>query len=81
MYQVIGMQQKKGEYQGQAYDNTLLYCTYPDVEVSGSGVEVIKVKTLIFSQYPVKLNDVIDVYYDKYGKVNRLQNVKSVAAS
>ena len=41
---IIGVQIKKGNYQGTDYHNVLLHCTKKDTNVFGELTELVKVK-------------------------------------
>ena len=71
-YKVVGMKHSTGTYEGNAYDNTLVYCTYEDSKVSGVGTIVHKLKTSAFNTCPCKLGEQIEVMYDRYGNVTQL---------
>lgn len=73
---IIGYRTSKGEYQGHDYDNVLVY-VIDKVNSNGFGEygSYLKVKR---DTLPINLNDllgasIIDVNYDKYGKVKDLK--------
>lgn len=80
---VIGVQQKKGTYQGVAYDNYFLHCTREDENAFGVVSEQIKVKSLsvpdIFgfsmtnSDWDELIGKNICVFYNKYGNVDEVR--------
>ncbi len=70
-YEVIGLQRKKGEYNGQRYDNWVLSVVRPaDVakEEVGSICSSIKIK---FSDLPTPpvVGDTVSPVYDRFGRV------------
>lgn len=75
MFTVVGKVRKTGEFNGIAYDNIHLHCTREPQHSGESGTitEVIKVKTDLGSLYDV--GDVIEIYYDKFGKVCKIASV------
>lgn len=73
MYTVIGIEKRVGVYEGRAYDNTILHCTYEKpnaTDVDGLCTAVLKIKTAICPA--VKLGDGVDPLYDRYGNVAHL---------
>ena len=73
MVKVIGIVHSFGEYNGRQYDNYNLHCvrdSRPDrSNESGLITEVIKIKASDFSNYPISIDDKINVYYDRNGRV------------
>lgn len=70
-YQVIGLQRKQGEYNGNPYDNWVLSVVRPaDVakEEVGSICSTIKIK---FSDLPTPpvVGDTVSPEYDRFGRV------------
>ena len=73
MYTIIGIENRKGVYEGTAYDNTILHTTYtkPNAEnVNGLCVTTLKIKTALCPS--VNLGDCVDPLYNKYGDVAHL---------
>ena len=72
MYEVIGIEKRVGVYEGRAYNNTILHTTFTKdtAGVEGYCTAILKIKT---SNCPsVKLGDIVDPLYDKYGNVVHL---------
>lgn len=70
-YEVIGLQRKKGEYNGRVFDNWVLSVVRPaDVakEEVGSICSSIKIK---FSDLPTPpvVGDTVSPVYDRFGRV------------
>ena len=68
-YEVVGIGHSSGEYQGHNYNNTLLYCTFEDERVTGLATLKVTVKDGVYNDNPVGVSDIIDLNYDKFGKV------------
>lgn len=76
---VIGVQFKKGNYQGTDYHNVLLHCTKKDGEAFGELTELVKVKfsevqevfgkALSSADWQNLIGKSIEYYCDKFGKV------------
>lgn len=71
VYQVIGTQRKTGEYQGNMYDNTMLYVTAEMPNVNGYYCTSLKAKTINVPP-TLKVGDVVDVYFDRFGNVDAI---------
>lgn len=69
---IIGISAAEGEYEGRAFDNVTLQCTYKDDKTAGEAVERIKMKRVVYELDPVNIGDVIDPNYDQYGRVKSL---------
>lgn len=73
MLSVVGIEHRKGEYQGTPYDNYNLHCTRPAAEGNenedGTMTEIVKVKASLFADFAVNIGDNIEVSYDKYGRI------------
>ena len=70
-YEVIGIQHKKGNYNGQDYDNMVFYVTSPanaDNGDIGLIASVIKIKTSLVETVP-SIGDLISPLYDRFGRV------------
>lgn len=74
-YKVIGVQDSSGTYEGQAYDNVNLHCIKEDAKVRGIAVEVLKMKRTLFNVMPVDVDDVIMPYYNRFGKIEKLERL------
>jgi len=83
---VVGIQEKKGEYNGNAYHNYLIHCLKDDDNALGQISEVLKVKVAkvkeIFGK-PMGLEDLdsiigedIRCYYDKFGSPSEIRVVE-----
>lgn len=73
MYQIIGIEKREGVYEGNAYNNTILHCTYTKENAEnlvGKCVATLKIKTAICPA--VHVGDSVDPLYDKYGNVAHL---------
>lgn len=69
IYKVLGKERKTGVYQGNPYDNTMLYCSQDNVpKVEGVKVLPIKVKTALVPA-TLKVGDFVDVYYNAFQAV------------
>lgn len=76
-YHIIGIGRKSGEYEGKKYDNTYLYCTYPNDGVEGLAVVAVKVKTdRLNGQYAELLGKDVSFLYDQYRNVELVQVYK-----
>lgn len=74
---VIGIARRKGDYNGNPYDNKMLYCLRPaDVNRGEVGQisEVIKVKTVDFPSI-IEVGMEIEPVYDRYGRVTDIRIV------
>lgn len=76
-YEIVGIQQKRGEYEGRPYDNTLLHVLSTNVNIIGKKVDTIKVKTAVF-QGLLKdcgcasdglIGKSADISFDRYGNL------------
>ncbi|MBE6601229.1 MAG: hypothetical protein E7637_01825 [Ruminococcaceae bacterium] len=70
MYTIVGIERKKGVYDGREYDNTILHTTFEKdgkATVEGLCTQSFKVKTNICPA--VVLGDCVDFMYDRYGNV------------
>lgn len=67
MYTIIGIERKQGMYEGNAYDNYMLYCSYAKKGTDGVATVTFKVKTCNLGH--VELGQVITPYFDRYGNV------------
>lgn len=75
---IFGTSHRKGEYNGQAYDNMIVSCMRdadPYREEEGSIAEVLKVSTSIYNASGCSLGDNIEPMYDKYGRIIKLLKV------
>lgn len=75
MMYVIGLARRKGEYQGNAYDNMMIYCTRPadpSKDEQGQVTECIKIK---YSDFPEIISPGVEInpIYDRYGRVVDIQ--------
>lgn len=83
---VVGIQEKKGNYNGINYDNYLLHCLKNDAQAIGEISEVVKVKvanskevfgTVVDETYRRSLvGKEIRCYYDKFGVVTEVRVLK-----
>ena len=76
---VKGIKHSTGEYNGNKYDNYILYVINPDDKYAiGMCPELVKVKSSLISEVinPDNIEHLIDsdinFYYDRYGKVVQL---------
>lgn len=77
---VVGVQEKKGNYQGNDYHNYLIHCLKDDGEAFGQVTEVLKVKaakskevfgkTVDFADLDDYVGKEIQCHYDRYGSVS-----------
>ncbi len=72
MYTIIGIEKREGFYEGNAYNNTILHTTYTKESETICGLcsAALKIKTVNCPE--VKLGDVVDPLYDKYGNIVHL---------
>ena len=71
-FKIVGIERKSGEYNGRAYDNTILHCTYSkDGLEDGFACASVKVKTERLEE-PIVVGDKVSFYYDQYGNVLRV---------
>ena len=83
---VVGIQEKKGNYQGTDYHNYLIHCLKDDEEALGQISEVVKVKYAkakeVFGRVMSAhdLNELIGkeirCYYDRYGAATEIRVIK-----
>lgn len=83
---VVGIQEKKGNYNGIAYHNYLLHCLKSDGEALGEISEVVKVKVANSKEVFGTAVDVtflnsligkeIRCYYDKFGVATEIRVLK-----
>lgn len=83
--QVVGIQEKKGNYNGVAYHNYLIHCLKDDGESLGQISEVVKVKASKSKEVFGKTVDITDLddfigkeircYYDKFGSATEIRVV------
>lgn len=68
---VIGLARRKGEYQGNAYDNMMIYCTRPAVPESNEQGEISDCVKIKFENYSslISIGSDIRVIYDRFGRV------------
>ena len=77
MYTIIGIKVSKGIYEGNAYDNRILHCTYTEpnnTNVDGVLTAILQVKAACCP--PVTVGDCVDVLYDKYGNIAHVSVAK-----
>lgn len=70
-YEVIGIQHKVGEYNGQPYDNMVFSVTQPGNVGKGEVgliASQIKIKTSLLKSVP-SVGDTISPVYDRFGRV------------
>ena len=76
-FEIVGIQQKRGEYEGRAYDNTLLHTVSANVNIIGKQVSTIKMKTTVFQNILKDCNcapdgligKTADMTFDRYGNL------------
>lgn len=79
MYELVGYIRRTGEYQGRPFDNYNLHCKVmapPEGQI-GEAVEVLKVRKAVVdllesTHGPLQIGDVLDVYYDRFGKITTI---------
>lgn len=72
MVKVIGISRRSGEYEGKLFDNTYVHTIRNAViteNESGQIAEIIKIKTELFNQCSVAINDNVTPIYNRYGQV------------
>lgn len=79
---VVGIQEKKGEYNGNAYHNYLIHCLKDDDNALGQISEVIKVKRsnskeifgrkMDYSDLDDLIGEEIRCHYDRYGNASEI---------
>lgn len=72
---VLAINQKKGSYEGHAYDNTVLTCFYWFTASNGvrvSAYEFVKLKTSLFNASPCAVGDCVIVSYNRFGSAQDL---------
>ena len=47
-FEIVGLQERSGEYEGRAYNNTIVHVTSTNPNVVGKQTSTIKVKTAVF---------------------------------
>lgn len=68
---VIGLARRTGDYQGNAYDNMMIYCTRPADPTKnevGEITEAIKIKFSMYSEL-IQVGCDIRPIYDRFGRV------------
>lgn len=72
---VLGIKHNKGEYEGKPYENVIIYVS-KDIPngtyFKGVAVDILKVSKKVFDEFSCDVGDTIQVFFDKYGKVSRL---------
>ena len=68
---VVGLARRRGDYQGVAYDNMMIYCTRPanpQKDETGEITECFKIK---FENFPeiIQVGVQIEPVYDRFGRV------------
>lgn len=84
---VVGIQEKKGNYQGTEYHNYLIHCLKDDEEAIGQISEVVKVKFVkakeVFGRvmsaddFNALIGKEIRCYFDCYGVTTEIRVIKS----
>ena len=74
---VIGLARRKGEYQGNAYDNMMIYCTRPANTTKGEKGEISECFKIKFSDFPqiIQIGCDIRPIYDRFGRVVDIQMI------
>lgn len=80
---VLGVTIKEGEYQGRAYKNVMLHCSYEDQNALGVLTEVVKVKhssvkevfgkEMDSKDYQNLIGKQINAYYNRFGVVSEIK--------
>ena len=83
---VVGIQEKKGEYNGITYHNYLIHCLKDDDNALGQISEVIKVKVskvkeifgraMEYSDLDDLIGEEIRCYYDRHGNASEIRVVE-----
>jgi hypothetical protein len=75
MYELLGYNRKRGEYEGNAYDNYYLHCrkVVAPEDHKGEYLEIFKVKAVLVSESELIIGGTYRFYYDRYGKVSEVQ--------
>lgn len=74
MYEVVGLERRKGEYQGQSYDNMMVHCIRPcdtSKDEEGSITEILKIKFELFDA-DIVVGSKVDPVYDRYGRIRSI---------
>ena len=84
---VVGIQEKKGEYNGNAYHNYLIHCLKDDDNALGQVPETVKVKFASVKEVFGKVMSIADfdaligceirAYYDKFGNATEVRVIES----
>lgn len=72
---VVGIQRSTGDFNGISYDNYKLHCLVPadtSKQQEGQLTDVIKVPKAMFEFYQITVGSEITPYYDKYGRLTRI---------
>lgn len=80
-FEIVGVQRKKGEYEGHAYDNHNLYVLSIDPNVTGKLAGSIKIKTPAFSAILQDngisaadlLGKTVNISFDQYRNVESIE--------
>lgn len=75
VYQVIGKKRSAGVYEGNGYDNTMLYCVANDPTVEGKLCVAYKCKTAILPS-DLKVGDFVVVGLNRYQAVDHIIKTK-----
>jgi len=76
-FEIVGIQNKRGEYEGRSYDNTFLHALSTNVNIIGKQVTTIKMKTDVFQNILKDCNcapngligKTADITFDRYGNL------------
>lgn len=76
-FEIVGIQQKRGDYEGRAYDNTLVHVLSTNANIIGKEVSTIKMKTAVFQNILKDCNcapnnllgKTADITFDRYGNL------------
>lgn len=76
-FEIVGIQQKRGEYQGRTYDNTIVHTLGSHVGVIGKQAGTVKMKTAVFQGIlrdckcapDGLIGKIADITFDRYGNL------------
>lgn len=84
-FEIVGIQQKRGEYQGRTYDNTIIHTLGSHVGVIGKQAGTVKMKTAVFQGILSNckctpdglIGKIADITFDRYGNLEYFELLSS----
>lgn len=75
VYQVIGKKRSAGVYEGNEYDNTMLYCVTNDPTVEGKACDTFKCKTNLLP-HDLAVGDTVIIGLNRFKAVDHIIKTK-----